>query len=117
MIDNLTYPSPNQITVDGQTIDSPAYLGPRLPGGAVIMADRNPSRTNEPATGVGPDNPPSNHTDGQAFLMYSGQVNWKSGDSKINGDDIYTIQTNNNANPATPANLDDTYITRHPIDE
>jgi type II secretory pathway pseudopilin PulG len=106
-------------TVGEQTIDNPAYLGPELYGSFVMMADKNPSRTNEPATGVGPDKAPSNHRDGQAYLMYSGQVNWKFGakDSKINDDDIYAIQKENNANPATPANLADTYITRHPTDE
>ena len=104
-------------TVDGQAVDNPAYLDANLDGSFVIMADKNPSRTNEPATGVGSDKSPSNHGDnGQAYLMYSGQVNWKKGseDSKINGDDIYTIQKQNNANLATPANIDDQYIVRHP---
>ena len=82
------------------------------------MADKNPSQNNEPATGVGADKKPSNHGDlGQGCLMFSGQVGWKNGvaDSKVRGDDIYTIQTRDNANPATPRDRDDQYIVRHPI--
>jgi len=104
-------------TVDDKAIDNPAYLGPKLKGSFVIMADKNPSQNNEPATGVGADKSPSNHGNlGQGYLMFSGAVNWKSGaeDSKVNDDDIYTIQTRDNANPATPASLDDQYIVRHP---
>jgi len=104
-------------TVDGEAVDNPAYLGPKLSGSFVIMADKNPSQNNEPATGVGPDKKPSNHEDDVgAYLMYGGQVEWKRDveDSKVNGDDIYTIQKEGNANPATPANINDTYIVRHP---
>ena len=104
-------------TVDGEAIDNPAYLRSQLKGSFVIMADKNPSQNNEPATGVGAGKEPSNHGDfGEGYLMFSGAVNWKKGDgnSEVNGDDIYTIQTMNNANPATPANLDDQYIVRHP---
>jgi len=100
-----------------QSIDNPAYIGPHLRGSFVIMADENPSQSNEPATGVGPNKTPSNHeNDGEAYLMYSGHVNWKQStkNSNINGEDIYTIQTHDNANPATPADLDDQYIVRHP---
>ena len=48
--------------------------------------------------------------------MYCCAVNWKKSleDSDVNGDDIYTIDPLNNANIATPANLDDQYIVRHP---
>ena len=84
------------------------------------MADKNPSRNDEPARGVGPDNPPSNHeNDGEAYLMHSGQANWKASitDSKINGDDIYTIQPQNNAELTTPTDIDDQYIFRHPNDD
>ena len=106
-------------TVDSETVDDPAYLGPQRKGSFVIMADKNPSHDNEPATGVGPDKAPSNHRDdGEVYLTYGGQADIKNSlsDSKVNGDDIYTIQTQNNANPATPANIDDTYIVRHPRD-
>ena len=104
-------------TVDGGAVDNPAYLGPHLKGSFVIMADRNPSQNNEPATGVKPNKAPSNHEeDGEAYLMYSGRVSWKASteNSNVNADDIYTIQTRNNANPATPADLEDQYIVRHP---
>ena len=104
-------------TVDGKSADNPAYLGPHLKGSFVIMADKNPSQNNEPATGVRAGKEPSNHGDlGTGYLMFSGAVNWRRGveDSKVNRDDIYTIQTRDNANPATPANLDDQYIVRHP---
>jgi len=104
-------------TVDGEAVDNPAYLGPKLKGSFVIMADKNPSLNNEPATGVGPDKAPSNHgDDGEVYLTYGGYVEMKRGveDSKVNGDDIYTIQKEGSANPATPANIDDTYIVRHP---
>ena len=73
------------------------------------MADKNPSQNNEPATGVKPNKAPSNHEeDGEAYLMFSGQVSWKASteNSNVNADDIYTIQTRNNANPATPADLE-----------
>jgi hypothetical protein len=105
-------------TVNGETVENPAPLGPELSGSFVIMADKNPSPNNEPATGVGPQKTPSNHKEhGESFLMYSGQVNWKSSmeDSDVNGDDIYTTEPLNNANPATPADLDDQYIIRHPV--
>ena len=48
--------------------------------------------------------------------MYSGQVNWKSSleDSDVNGDDIYEIETLENSNSQTPADLEDQYITKHP---
>jgi hypothetical protein len=88
-----------------------------LKGSFVIMADKNPSQNNEPATGVGAKKRPSNHGDvGEAYLMYSGAVNFRKSvaDSQVNGDDIYTIQIQGNANPATPADLDDQYIVRHP---
>ena len=104
-------------TVDGEAVDNPAYLGPKLKGSFVIMADKNPSQNNEPATGVEPDKPPSNHgDDGEVYLTYGGYVKMKHSlsDSKVNGDDIYTIRKEGNANPATPANIDDTYIVRHP---
>ena len=103
--------------VDGEAVDNPAYLGPHLKGSFVIMADKNPSQNNEPATGVGPDKAPSNHRDdGSVYLTYGGQVGMIKSieNSQVQGDDIYTIQTQNNANPATPANIDDTYIVRHP---
>jgi len=123
-IDNPAYLGsrfPHESTAGGsETIDNPAYLGPHLRGSFAIMADKNPSRTNEPAKVVGPNHPNSNHRDGPSVLMYSGQVNWweaGSEHSKVNDDDIYTIQKKNNANLATPANENDTYITRHPIDE
>jgi hypothetical protein len=103
-------------TVDGRTVDNPAYLGPQMKRSFVIMADKNPSQNNEPATGVGPDKSPSNHKTGETYLMYDGSVDRKVSyeDSNINGEDIYTIQTRNNANPATPAGGDDQYIVRHP---
>ncbi|MDP6545440.1 MAG: hypothetical protein QGH60_15755 [Phycisphaerae bacterium] len=104
-------------TVDGEVVKNPAYIGPILKGSFVIMADKNPSQNNEPATGVGADKGLSNHGSfGEAYLMFGGAVNWKQGakDSNVNGDDIYTIQTRNNANPATPADIDDQYIVRHP---
>ena len=107
-------------TIDGKLVDNPAHLGEQLDGRFVVMADKNPSATNEPATGVGPNKSPSNHGDeGEAYLMFSGAANWKKSakDSRINFDDIYTIQPENNANPSTPADIDDQYITRHPIDE
>jgi hypothetical protein len=87
-----------------------------------IMADKNPSHNNEPATGVGPDTPPSNHVDdGEVYLTYGGQVEMLKSltNSKVQGDDIYTISTalpigitNNNA--ATPAYRNDQYIVPHP---
>lgn len=103
--------------VEGRAIENPAHLGPQLKDSFVIMADKNPSQNNEPATGVGSDKSPSNHEeDGEMHLMYSGAVGWKPGaqDSNVNGDDIYTTETQDNSNPATPANLDDQYIVRHP---
>jgi len=102
--------------VDGK-VTNPAYLGPLLKGSFVIMADKNPSQNNEPASGVGAGKSPSNHGDfGTGYLMFSGAVNWKKGDenSDVNGDDIYTIDTQNNDNPATPAGRNDQYIVRHP---
>ena len=108
---------PYKSTTVGGEVTNPAYLGPQLKGSFVIMADKNPSQNDEPATGVGAGKEPSNHGDlGQGYLMFSGAVNWKKGDgdSDVNGDDIYTIQTRDNANPATPADLDDQYIVRHP---
>jgi hypothetical protein len=107
-------------TIKGDEISNEAWLGDQLKGSFVIMADKSPSRTNEPAVGVGPDKTPSNHREvGQAYLMFSGAAGWKKSteDSKVNGDDIYTIQKENNAYPATPANMDDQYITRHPMDD
>jgi len=108
-------------TVDGEVVDNPAYFGVKTRGSFVIMADKNPSWNNEPATGVGPDKPPSNHKDdGSAYLTYGGQVemmNKSLSDSESGYDDIYTIQTQNNANLATPANVGDTYIVRHPNDD
>ena len=106
--------------VDGKAVENQAYLGAPLKDSFVVMADRNPSQNNEPATGVGPNKPPSNHPkDGEAYLIYYGAVNWKGGleDSLINRDDFYTIQTSGNTNPATPANRDDQYIVRHPVDD
>ena len=103
--------------VDGETVDNPAPVGTQLRGSFVIMADRNPSHNNEPATPVGPNKAPSNHKDdGEAILMYSGRVNWKASveNSDVNADDIYTIDPLKNANPATPAGLEDQYIIRHP---
>ncbi|MDP6635648.1 MAG: hypothetical protein QGG42_12160 [Phycisphaerae bacterium] len=107
--------------VNGEKVDNPAYLGSQLKGSFVIMADKNPSQNDEPARGVGPSREPSNHwsrTVGEAYLAYGGQVGWKRGGagSKVNDDDIYTIQTQNNANLATPANINDTYIVRHPVE-
>ena len=104
-------------TVDGKTAENPAYLGPHLKGSFVVMADKNPSQNNESATPIGPNKTPSNHEDeGEAILMYSGAVRWKASteNSNFNADDIYTIQPRGNANPATPADLDDQYIVRHP---
>ncbi len=49
--------------------------------------------------------------------MFSGAAGWKKSleDSDINGDDIYTIYTEEgNANPNTPAGFDDQYIVKHP---
>jgi hypothetical protein len=103
---------------DPQKVDNPAYLGPHMKGSFVIMADKNPSDTSEPAVGVGDDKFPSNHrNDGEAYLMFSGQVNWKKGiiDSDVNGDDIYVIDTFDNKDGATPADTDDQFITRHPL--
>ncbi|MBT3199227.1 MAG: hypothetical protein HN350_04865 [Phycisphaerales bacterium] len=102
-----------------KTAINPVPLGPKLKSSFVIMADKNPARTNEPATGVNPSIAPSNHRDGEIYLTYSGRVEWKrsSEDSQVNGDDIYTTQTQNKAAPEIPANLNDQYITRHPIDE
>jgi len=104
--------------VGGEKTDNPAWLGGNdLEGSFVVMADKNPSQNTEPAAGVSPDNPPSNHGDlGFGYLMYSGAVNWKKGmdDSKVNGDDVYTINPQQNANIATPRGLDDQYIVRHP---
>jgi prepilin-type N-terminal cleavage/methylation domain-containing protein len=101
-----------------QNVDNPAYLGPQLPGSFVIMADKSPSDTDDGvAKGVGTDKFPSNHVnDGEAYLMYSGQVNWKSSleDSDVNGDDIYEIETIDNKNSQTPADLEDQYIVKHP---
>jgi len=104
-------------TVDGEAVDNPASLTRNTRGSFVVMADKNPSQNTEPAGAVGANRTPSNHRfDGEAYLMYSGQVNWKSSteNSDINGDDIYTIDPNDNANPATPANILDQYIIRHP---
>ena len=42
---------------------------------------------------------------------------WLENPTQINGEDIYTIQTRDNANPATPADIDDTYIVHHPTDD
>ena len=98
-------------------LSSPAYMGPHMKGSFVIMADKNPSQNNEPVRSVGPDTPPSNHEDdGEAYLTFGGAVNWKQSteDSVINGDDIYTIRKENNRIPATPADVDDQYIVRHP---
>ena len=97
--------------------DNPAYLGPHLKGSFVVMADKNPSQNNEPATGVGAGKKPSNHGDlGEGYLTYIGAVGWKKGaeDSNVNGDDIYTIDLQEATDPAFPANRDDQYIVRHP---
>jgi len=107
-------------STDSSGIDNEAWLGAQLKGSFVIMADKNPSRTNEPAVGVGAQKAPSNHPgSGQAYLMFSGAVNWKAGDenSDVNGDDIYTIDKEDNPHPDTPAGFDDQYITRHPLDD
>jgi hypothetical protein len=104
----------------GAEVPNEAWLGNQLKGSFVVMADKNPSRTNEPAVGVGTKKSPSNHPgSGEAYLMYSGAVDWKKGaeNSDVNGDDIYTIETEINENPATPADYDDQYITRHPLDD
>ena len=87
------------------------------------MADKNPSHNNEPATGVGPDTPPSNHVDdGEVYLTYGGQVEMKKStkDSDVQGDGIYTISTRlpvgvTNKDASTPAYREDQYITPHPI--
>ncbi len=103
--------------VEGGAIDNPAHIGHQLKGSFVIMADKNPSQNNKPAAGVSAADPSANHGDmGFGYLMFSGSVNWKSGqvDSQINGDDIYTIETRDNTNPATPADKSDQYIVRHP---
>ncbi|MDP6543610.1 MAG: type II secretion system protein [Phycisphaerae bacterium] len=103
---------------DPADVDNPAYLGPQLGGSFVIMADKNPSDTRVAAVGVGDSKFPSNHVrDGEAFLTFSGQVNWKGGivDSDVNGDNIYMIETEQNNNAATPADLNDQFITRHPL--
>ena len=108
----------NDATGNPSDVDNPAYLGPQLKGSFVIMADKSPAETTEQAKGVGTDKFPSNHiNDGEAYLMFSGAVNWKrsTDDSDVNGDDIYTIDTfGANANAATPADLNDQFITRHP---
>ena len=106
-----------RVVVDGKEAYNPSYLGPKLKGSFVIMADKNPSQNNEPAVGVGADKSPSNHGRfGEVYLTYAGIVDWRRGDkdSKVNGDDIYTINPENNANPSTPADMDDQYIVRHP---
>jgi hypothetical protein len=103
--------------VEGERVDNASPLGLRMRGSFVVGADKNPSQNNEPATGVGLGKAPSNHGDlGEGFLMYSGQVDWKEGDlnSLVNGDDIYTIDPQDNSDPATPANVEDQYIVRHP---
>ena len=104
-------------TIQGRSVANPAHLNANLNGSFVIMADKNPSRASGPSRGVGPDNPPSNHKEnGENYLMCSGAVSFKASleDSHINGDDIYTIEPANNADPATPAGLDDQYIVKHP---
>ncbi|MDP7286819.1 MAG: type II secretion system protein [Phycisphaerae bacterium] len=106
--------------IDGDMIENPAPINSELKDSFIIMADKNPSRTNEPIAGVGPGKTPSNHGEyGQLYLTFGGAVQHKSGseDSKVNGDDIYTINKENNTNLATPAGPNDTYITRHPMDE
>ena len=105
--------------IDGKEIENPAHLQNQLPGSFVIMSDKNPSRTNEPATGVGPGKATSHHADNLPYLMFSGAVNriTDAKNSQVNGDDIYTINKQDNANGATPADLDDQYITRHPFDD
>jgi hypothetical protein len=91
--------------VDGKAVRNPAYLRPvpMMKGSFVVMADKNPSQNIEPAVGVGPGKKStSNHGDlGSVYLMYSGAVGWKKddADSMVSGDDIYTINSQNNANP------------------
>ena len=101
-----------------QSVDNPAYLGPQLGGSFVIMADQNPTDLSQGAAKpVGESKFPSNHVnDGEAYLMYSGQVNWKGSteNSDVNGDDIYTIETYQNSDTQTPADLDDQYIVQAP---
>jgi len=103
--------------VDGKKVDNPAYLGPMLKGSFVVMADKNPSLNNEPAIGVGPRKPPSNHGDlGTRYRSYRAAARQKKDPtaSDVNGDDIYTINPQNNKNAATPADTEDQYIVRHP---
>ncbi|MDP6545099.1 MAG: type II secretion system protein [Phycisphaerae bacterium] len=107
--------------VGGRAIENPAHLNAQLRGSFVIMADKNPSQNNEPATGVGSNRSPSNHEDGEMYLTFSGAAGWTESTehSDVNGDNIYTIETDfpegkSNKNSETPANLDDQYIVRHP---
>jgi Tfp pilus assembly major pilin PilA len=105
---------------DGRQVDNEAWFGTPLKGSFVIMADKNPAQNTEPAAAVSPNNPPSNHGDlGFSYLMFSGAIGGKKGqgDSDVNGDDVYTIDTSpgsGNSTPATPANYGDQYIVRHP---
>jgi len=107
-----------------ENVDNEAWLGAQLKGSFVILADKNPATIEETAKPIGdgdpnPKNRPSNHIrDGEGYLMFSGAVNWKNSldDSDVNGDDIYTIDTEDNDNASTPAGFDDQYITRHPED-
>ena len=106
-------------TVDGQAVENPAPLTSELEGSFVIMADRNPSLNNEPATGVGANKAPSSHEGVESYLsylMFNGGVSYKASIdiSSVNGDNIYTIEPRNNANQATPADIHDQYIIRHP---
>ena len=107
------------------SVENPAYLRAQLKGSFVIMADKNPSPSGSKgpsAEGVSDERMPSNHIlDGEAYLMFSGAVNWKKSttDSDVNGDDIYTIETEfaageTNVNASTPAGFDDQFITVHP---
>ena len=103
-----------------QKVDNPAYLGPQLKGSFVIMADKNPTSTDEGiAMGIDETKFPSNHVDdGEVYLTYGGQADMRKSllDSDVKGDDIYTINTDE-GNPSggqTPADRDDQYITRHP---
>ncbi|MCP4374786.1 MAG: hypothetical protein GY794_01195 [bacterium] len=92
-------------TVDGKTVANPAHLDKGIlliDGSFAIMADKNPL----------------NHGDLVRVnaLRLSGAIEYLRGESdfEINNDNIYTIQTQNNANLSTPANINDQYIIRHP---
>jgi len=105
---------------------NPVYLGPKLKGSFVIMADKNPGEGG-PGNAMGVKTnvvEPSNHIDdGEVYLTYGGQVEMKKSldDSLVQGDDIYMIATGadlpvgiTNADATTPAYRDDQFITVHP---